>query len=215
MTRPPGSKAMSPLVLASASPQRRAILEELGVDFTVCPPHVAERREGDPAELVVHNALLKARAVKGDRVLGCDTTVAVGDTVLGKPCGAAEARAFLERLSGLEHAVWSGVALIESGKARTAVDRALVRFRVLEPADREWYLATGEWEGRAGGYAIQGKGAALVEGVTGDYNTVVGLPVAALMRLDPGLLADGPGSARALQRFRDRSGARDRPPDGG
>jgi len=176
------------LVLASASPQRRAILEQLAVDFTVCVPDVRELTAGDAATLVVQNALLKARAVSGRRVLGADTAVAVDDEVLGKPADEAQARAFLERLSGREHTVWSGIALIENGAEQTAADSARVRFRDLEARDLDWYLSTAEWEGRAGGYAIQGRGAGLVERIQGDYNCVVGLPVAALLRLAPDLV---------------------------
>jgi septum formation protein len=176
------------LVLASASPQRRAILTQLGVDFTVQAADVDELTEGVPGPLVEHNALLKARAVPGGRVLGSDTTVALGGDVLGKPRDRDEARAFLERLSGTRHAVWSAVALVEGDSERTAVDCAEVAFRALSESDVEWYLSTGEWEGRAGGYAIQGRGAALVERVEGDYTCVVGLPVAALIRLAPDLM---------------------------
>jgi septum formation protein len=158
------------------------------VAFTVAPAQVEERAGGDPAALVEHNALLKARAVPGELVLGADTAVAVNGDVLGKPAGRDQARAYLERLAGREHVVWSGVALVEGGEVRSAVDHAVVRFRTLSAAQVEAYLDTGEWEGRAGGYAIQGRGAALVEGIEGDYNCVVGLPVAALTRIAPGLV---------------------------
>lgn len=158
------------------------------MDFTVHVADVEERRGGDPERLVVDNALLKARAVSGSRVLGADTSVAVDGDVLGKPAGEAEARAFLERLSGREHVVWSGIALTEEGTQQTAVASARVRFRDLDRRDVDWYLSTGEWRDRAGGYAIQGRGAALVEAIQGDYNCVVGLPVAALVRLAPSLV---------------------------
>jgi septum formation protein len=176
------------LVLASASPQRAAILTQLGVEFRVQPADVDERASGDAGALVEHNALLKARAVEGNPVLGSDTAVALDDDVLGKPADRAEARAFLKRLSGAEHAVWSAVALVQDGAERTAVDCAQVTFRGLTDEEIDWYVGTGEWEGRAGGYAIQGRGAALVERVEGDYNCVVGLPVAALVGLAPGLI---------------------------
>jgi septum formation protein len=176
------------LVLASASPQRRAILEQLGVAFTVVPADVEELAGGEPGGLVRHNALLKARAVPGELVLGADTAVAVDGDVLGKPAGRGQARGFLERLAGREHAVWSGVALVQGAEERVAVDHARVRFRTLSPGQIEAYLDSGEWEGRAGGYAIQGRGAALVEGIEGDYNCVVGLPVSALTGLAPELI---------------------------
>lgn len=176
------------LVLASASPQRAAILTQLGVEFTVQAADVPEVASGDAGALVEQNALLKARAVPGARVLGSDTAVALDDEVLGKPGDDAEAREFLRRLSGADHAVWSAVALIEDGHERTAVDCAEVTFRPLKEHEIDWYVGTGEWRGRAGGYAIQGRGAALVERVQGDYNCVVGLPVAALVALAPDLI---------------------------
>ncbi len=176
------------LVLASASPQRRAILEQLGVEFSVQAAEVDELDSGEPGGLVEHNALLKARAVPGRRVLGSDTAVAVGADVLGKPADEAQARAFLRRLAGGVHAVWSAVALVEDGSERTAVDCAQVTFRALSDREIDWYLGTGEWQGRAGGYAIQGRGAALVARVEGDYTCVVGLPVAALLGLAPDLI---------------------------
>ena len=99
------------------------------------------------------------------------------------------ARATLERLAGRRHAVVSGVCLIEGGRSRTAAAQTLVEFRALEEPLIDWYLASGEWRERAGGYAIQGRGAALVAAIEGDYPNVVGLPVATLLELAPGLLA--------------------------
>jgi septum formation protein len=157
------------------------------VAFTVAPAEVDELTGGDPGELVRHNALLKARAVPGELVLGADTEVVVDGDVLGKPADRDHARAHLQRLAGREHAVWSGAALVEGAREQCATDHALVRFRTLTGAQIEAYLDTGEWEGRAGGYAIQGRGAALVERIEGDYNCVVGLPVAALARIAPEL----------------------------
>jgi septum formation protein len=177
------------LILASRSPQRRAILEQLGVPFEVVPADVEETVKGDPPAVVMENALLKARAVPGERVLGVDTEVVLDGRVYGKPADAAEAETFLRRLSGRTHEVWSGIAIRrEGGDERTAVACTQVRFRRLEQADIDWYLATGEWRDRAGGYAIQGHGAALVEALDGDYWNVVGLPVAELVRLAPDLV---------------------------
>ena len=178
----------APLVLASRSPQRRALLEQLGVDFRVEPAAVDELREGDPREVVVENALRKARAVEGARVLGADTEVVLGRDLLGKPRDAEEAERFLRRLSGREHEVMSGLALRTADGERTEVAVTQVRFRPLSERDLGWYLDTGEWRERAGGYAIQGRGAALVESIVGDYWNVVGLPLAALLRLMPDLL---------------------------
>jgi len=176
------------LILASASPQRRAILEQLGVAFSVREPEVEELTEGDPAELVVENARRKARAVPGERVLAADTAVVLEGRVLGKPADAEEARAFVESLSGRDHQVLSGFTYHEGDREIAGLGRARVRFRTFAPADVHRYVATGEWRGRAGGYAIQGRGAALVEEIEGDYWAVVGLPVAEIARLAPHLL---------------------------
>jgi septum formation protein len=177
------------LILASGSPQRRAILEQLGIEFRVEVPGVEELEEGDPRAVVRENALRKARAVAGGPVLAADTAVVVDRHILGKPSDCDEAERFLRTLSGRAHEVMSGLALRdEDGTERTDVAITEVRFRTLDQADLDWYLATEEWRGRAGGYAIQGKGAALVEAIDGDYWNVVGLPVPALLNLAPDLL---------------------------
>jgi len=173
------------LILASSSPQRRAILEQLGVEFSVVEPDVEEVAAGDPRNLVVGNALRKARAVAGDLVLGADTAVVLDGRVYGKPADREEAELFLRRLSGRTHEVWGGIAVIERGAERTSHCVTKVRFRALEQADLDRYLDSGEWRGRAGGYAIQGRGAVLVDGIDGDFWNVVGLPVPELVRLLP------------------------------
>jgi nucleoside triphosphate pyrophosphatase len=167
------------VILASRSPQRKAILEQLGFEFEVVVPDVEELEDGDPREMVVENALRKARAVQGDFVLGVDTTVVVDGRSYGKPADEDEARETLELLSGRTHEVWSGIALDE----RTATACTEVTFRRLPQPLLRWYLDSGEWRDRAGGYAIQGKGAALVQGIAGDFWNVVGLPVPALLDL--------------------------------
>lgn len=179
------------LVLASGSPQRRSILEQLGVRFEVRVPEVEETRRGDPRALVTENALRKARAVSGDRVLGVDTAVALEGRVFGKPRDAAEALDFLAALSGCTHEVWSAIALLDRAGERVRSAVTAVTFRALTDADRAGYVATGEWRGRAGGYAIQGQGATLVERIKGDYFNVVGLPVAELVRMAPDLAPAG------------------------
>jgi len=175
------------LVLASRSPQRRAILEQLGIDFEVVVPDVEEVTEGEPGDVVLQNALRKARAVGGESVLAADTEVALHGRVYGKPRDEREAEAFLRDLSGRVHDVWSGIALINGGQERTAVTSTEVTFRELDEQTLRWYLDSGEWRERAGAYAIQGRGAALVERIEGDYWNVVGLPVPALLKLKPDL----------------------------
>jgi septum formation protein len=176
------------LVLASRSPRRRAILEQLGVEFRVEMPEVEELSEGEPRELVLENARRKARAVEGERVLGVDTTVVLEGRALGKPLDAREAERFLRELSGREHEVMSGIALRDAEGERSEVAVTRVRFRELDERTIDWYISRGEWGDCAGGYAIQGRGAALVEEIAGDYWNVVGLPVPALLRLMPDLL---------------------------
>jgi septum formation protein len=178
------------LILASASPRRKAILEQLGAQFSVEPPDVEELDSGAPREVVVENALRKARARArtGECVLGADTAVVLGNRIFGKPADRDEAESFLRVLSGGDHEVMTGIAVVEGGAERSDVEVTRVRFRALTDADVDWYLDSGEWEGHAGGYAIQKRGAALVESIEGDYWNVVGLPVPALLRLVPDLL---------------------------
>jgi septum formation protein len=180
-----------PLVLASASPQRRAILERLGAHFTVRPTKVEEIEQGDPAEVASENALLKARAARlhaEETVLGVDTLVALDGRIYGKPADRDAARDTLRALGGATHTVFSGLALLRDGREQVAVARTEVSFRELHDETIEWYLQKEEWRGRAGGYAIQGAGAALVREIRGDYENVVGLPLAALLDLIPELL---------------------------
>ena len=177
-----------PLVLASRSPQRRAILEQLGVPFEVALPQFEEAVGGaDPAETVRENARGKARSVAGvaaERpVLGVDTEVVVEGRVFGKPGNAFEAEAMLEALAGRTHEVVSGLCLLTPGWEEVKHEVTRVSFRELDARDLAAYIGTGEWEGRAGAYAVQGLGAALVERIEGDYLNVVGLPAALLVRL--------------------------------
>jgi septum formation protein len=180
------------LVLASRSPQRRAILEQLGVAFTVRPPDVREGAVGEPHALAANNARLKAQATPaspGEAVLGVDTIVVLDDEIFGKPGDVAEARDMLGRLGGRTHAVISGLALARPGAdLQVATALTTVTFRPLDDALVASYVAVGEWRDRAGGYAIQGRGAALVRRIEGDYLNVVGLPVASLVDLWPGVL---------------------------
>jgi len=171
-----------PIVLASKSPQRRAILEQLRIPFDVVTPSY-EERDDDPVE----HAAGKARSVAataGDRpVLGVDTVVVCGGRVLGKPADAAEAEEMLETLGGNTHQVVSGLCLRTRAWEELHRETTDVTFRPLAARDIATYLATEEWRERAGGYAIQGVGANLVERIDGDYLNVVGLPGALLIRL--------------------------------
>lgn len=180
------------VVLASRSPQRRAILEQLGIPFVVRANAVEELTAGPPIEVAMENAHRKAAAAArgaGEIVLGVDTLVVLGARMFGKPADEAAARATLEQLSGRRHEVIGGLCVITAdGSVRTVHARTVVRFRTLDAALLDRYVASGEWRGRAGGYAIQRRGAALVTAIEGDYLNVVGLPVAALLELVPELL---------------------------
>jgi septum formation protein len=169
-----------PIILASRSPQRRAILEQLGIPFEVVEPRYEEQGD-DPLE----HAAGKARSVDGgDRpVLGVDTVVVCGGEVLGKPADATEAERMLEMLGGNTHEVVSGLCLRTPAWEELHSETTRVTFRRLTPRDIAAYVQTGEWKERAGGYAIQGLGAGLVERIEGDYLNVVGLPAALLIRL--------------------------------
>jgi septum formation protein len=185
------------LVLASGSPQRRELLATLGVPFTVrvSGAEELEQRE-DPASLAVENALRKARAVLrpgvAEAVIGCDTIVVLDGIVYGKPPDAAAARATLSALSGRTHEVISGVALLIGAdgqvEQRTTVARTRVTFRAFDESLLDAYVATEEWRGRSGGYAIQGGGAKLAIAIDGEEENVVGLPLAPLRGLYPELL---------------------------
>jgi septum formation protein len=163
----------------------------------VTVPEVEELSAGPPEEVVTENAWRKASAVAaaapGRTVLGVDTIVALGLELHGKPADRAAAKLALRSLSGREHRVVSGICLIDpdTARARTVSAVTLVRFRRLDATVIDWYLDSGEWRGRAGGYAIQGRGAALVAAIDGDYLNVVGLPLAALLDLAPDLLFHG------------------------
>ena len=188
MSAPPAP----PLRLASTSPQRRAILEQLGLPFEVVSPLYEEETTpgADARDLVREHARGKARSVAagaGDRpVLGVDTAVVLGGVIYGKPASSGEAERMLEALAGETHAVVSGLCLLSPGWEIVEDATTLVTFRPLAARDLAAYLANREWEGRAGAYAIQGRGAALVERIEGDYLNVVGLPAALLV----GLLAE-------------------------
>jgi len=180
------------VVLASGSPQRREILTKLGLEFEVVVSGVDELSGGDPDVEVLENARLKARAVARDGVvIACDTDVALDGRALGKPADAAEARSYLDRMSGRAHEVLSGLVVVVDGEERSGLERTTVVFKELSEAEKERYVAFGEWEGRSGGYAIQTLGSTLVERLEGSVSNVVGLPVGLLLDLAPGLFDQG------------------------
>jgi septum formation protein len=178
-----------PLLLASTSPQRKAILEQLHIPFDVVAPKYDEATQAaaDPLQVVREHARGKARSVADiaeDRpIVGVDTAVVLDGRIFGKPANAADAEQMLEELSGKTHVVVSGLCLLTPGWEEVEHEATRVAFRELTPRELGTYVATREWEGRAGAYAIQGRGASLVRCIDGDYLNVVGLPAALLVRL--------------------------------
>ena len=179
------------IVLASASPRRAAVLGMLGLSFSVVPADVEERRkQGEPprryVERLSREKVRRVAAAHADAlVIGGDTVVWADGRVLEKPRHGAEAVRMLASLSGSEHRVYSGLAVAAGGRIASNVATARVRCRTLTREVIEAYVATGEPLDKAGAYGIQGRGASLVESIAGDYYTVVGLSVAALVRLVP------------------------------
>jgi septum formation protein len=170
-----------PLILASTSPQRRTILTQLEIPFEVVAPDYEELPGTGPLE----RAAGKARSVEPDDrpVLGVDTEVLFNGELLGKPANETEAEAMLEMLAGKTHSVVSGLCLRTIAWEELHEETTLVTFRSLAPRELAHYVASHEWEGRAGGYAIQGLGASLVERIEGDFLNVVGLPGSLLVRV--------------------------------
>jgi septum formation protein len=170
-----------PLLLASTSPQRRAILTQLRIPFEVVPPTFDELPGTGPLE----RAAGKARSVDGGElpVLGVDTEVLLDGELLGKPAHPGEAEEMLEALAARPHDVVSGLCLRTHAWEELGTETTVVTFRTLTPRDLAAYVESGEWEGRAGAYAIQGLGASLVERIEGDFLNVVGLPGSLLVRL--------------------------------
>jgi nucleoside triphosphate pyrophosphatase len=173
------------LILASASPRRRQLLEMLGLELEVRPPQIPEIRGADetPIAYVERLAREKATSVPGDLVLGADTTVLLDDQLLEKPADEPDALRMLRLLQGRSHSVITSVALVSHAQVRQATDVTAVTFRPCSDDFLRRYIATGEPMDKAGGYGIQGYGAALVERIDGDFFGVMGLPVRLVLRL--------------------------------
>lgn len=179
------------IILASASPRRQALLRQVGLPFATDPSGIPEPipATGDPVTQALAAARAKAEAVAprhpGDLILAADTVVESDGHLLGKPRDAVEARRMLERLSGQTHRVVTGVVLFQAatGRQAEAAEVTAVTFRPLRPLEIDAYVQSGEPFGKAGGYAIQGRGALLVERIAGCYTNVVGLPLTRLQEL--------------------------------
>ena len=175
--------AQPPILLASSSPQRIAIMAQLGLPFETIQHRYEETGSSDPVVHAVGKARSVADEAAGRPVLAVDTVVVFAGRVYGKPEDAADAELMLDSLSAKTHEVVSGLCLLTPEWEEVHRETTRVTFRHLSPRDLAHYIAWGEWEGRAGGYAIQGLGASLVERIMGDYLNVVGLPAALLVRL--------------------------------
>ena len=188
---------MLDIILASQSPRRRELMGQIGLKFKAVSPNVDEHVEGNPspAQLVEERSLRKARAVErqGEEeslIIAADTVVALEGTVLGKPKTERDAFSMLSALSGNRHYVYTGLTVIQGGRAVTQHEVTTVTFRELEPDEIGSYIATGEPMDKAGAYGIQGLGALLVSGIEGDYFNVMGLPVYRLGRILAGFGLD-------------------------
>lgn len=172
------------LILGSASPRRLDLLAQIGITpDEIRPADIDEtpRRDEDARTYVRRMAAEKAEAVPAeadDIVLAADTVVTAGRRILGKPEDVAQARAFLTLLSGRRHRVMTAITLRRQGREWSRLVETQVRLRPLSPREIEDYLASGEWQGKAGGYAIQGRAGAFVNWIEGSFSAVVGLPLA-------------------------------------
>jgi septum formation protein len=181
------------IILASGSPRRRELLTGLGLQFDIVPADIDETplAAETPEKLVERLSISKAKTIAETHpdalVIAADTTVALGQEVLEKPKDAAQNKVFIERLQGRMHEVFTGHALVYQGKLESAVKRSEVHFRPLTAHEINAYVATGEGSDKAGGYAIQGRGAALIPHIVGCYFNVMGISVAAVVELAAGL----------------------------
>ena len=181
---------MTPIILASKSPRRAELMQQIGLPFTICPADADESvaPELSPAEAVAEISKRKALAVlkmrdAGDVIVACDTVVALDHRIFGKPHTAEEAEAMLHLLSGRTHSVFSGLTVCCGTTMTSAVECTDVTFRTLSDAEITAYVKSGEPMDKAGAYGIQGLGAVLVERIAGDYFNVVGLPLCRLAQM--------------------------------
>jgi septum formation protein len=179
----------NPFILASASPRRQELLRQVGLKFKIMPAHVNEEHlpQESPRQHVHRLAGNKAMAIAGKYpdawVLGADTIVVIDDRILGKPKGKAQAKEMLQTLSGREHKVFTGftIAHVAAKISKTKVIRSAVRFKNISAEELTWYIGCAEPYDKAGGYAVQGKGAFFIKSIRGSYTNVIGLPLSEVL----------------------------------
>lgn len=184
------------IILASESPRRQELLTLMGLDFSTVPSHIEERppTNAGPDELVRALALQKARAVAAlypdDCVIGADTVVDLDGEILGKPHTPENAKAYLRRMQGRRHIVYTGVALLLGARVDVQSCATNVTFASMDEEEIDWYVSTGEPLDKAGAYGIQGPGGVFVEHVEGNYFNIIGMPLPLLYRmlLDAGVV---------------------------
>ena len=175
----------APLILASASPRRQELLRFVGLKFKTIPAHLnedyieGERPQQHVRRLAQEKARLIARKYPLAWVLGADTIVVIDGLILGKPKNKTQARKMLRKLSGREHEVFTGftIAHVASKIKQTKVIQSAVNFKTISAAELEWYIACDEPYDKAGGYAVQGRGAYFIQSIRGSYTNVIGLPL--------------------------------------
>lgn len=175
----------SPFILASASPRRKELLRSVGLKLKIIPAHVDETHiNGESPQTHVRRLSSDKATVIADQhpkalVLGADTIVVIDGLILGKPKNKSQARAMLERLSNRQHTVFTGFTIVSAGFgiSKTKVVRSAVRFKKISPEEMDWYVNCDEPYDKAGGYAVQGKGAYFIKAIRGSYTNVIGLPL--------------------------------------